>query len=91
MKPDRKVAAGGVGGALATIVIWVADLAGVDMPGQVAAAVVVIAMFAVSYGVRSSGSDGESGEATVLQLVAVGYLLMVVGLLSFRGVIELLA
>ena len=91
MRPDRKVAAGGLSGALTTIVIWATDLAGVDMPAQVASAFVLVIMFAVSYLVPDrSDADGEAGETTIVY-VLVGYVLMVVGLLVFRFTIDWLA
>lgn len=57
MKPDRKVAAGGLAGALATVVVWVIGLFGVDVPGDVGAAIATILMFAVAYIVPNQPSE----------------------------------
>ena len=49
MKPDRKVAAGGIAGALSIILVWGVGYADIVVPPEVASAVTVIIGFAVSY------------------------------------------
>ena len=49
LTPQPKVAAGGVAGAVAVVLIWVAGLFGLDVPAEVAGSVVVVLMFATSY------------------------------------------
>lgn len=48
-RPTRKVGAGALGGALATIVVWAVSLAGVDVPGTVGAAIGVVFTFGTSF------------------------------------------
>lgn len=48
--PAQKVIAGGVAGAIVTILIWFAGtFAHVDIPAEVAASLVVVLSFLVSY------------------------------------------
>ena len=48
--PVRKVGAAGLGGAVATAVIWALDnVAGIQLGEEVAAAVVTLIMFSVGY------------------------------------------
>jgi putative flippase GtrA len=54
MKPDRKVAAGGLAGALSIIVVWLMSLGGVDVPGEVAAAFTTILGFVTAYFVKNA-------------------------------------
>jgi hypothetical protein len=49
MKPVPKVAATGIAGAAASILVVVANALGVDMPPEVAASVVAVVMFAAGY------------------------------------------
>jgi putative flippase GtrA len=49
LKPQPKVAAGGIGGAAALVIIWVAGLLGLDVPAEVAAAIVGLVSFGVAY------------------------------------------
>lgn len=50
MKPDRKVAAGGIAGALSMIVTWmVEESTGVEIPTHIAQSITVVIAFAVSY------------------------------------------
>ena len=49
LRPTPKVAAGGVGGAAALILIWVASLAGIEVPAEVAAAFAVLLSFGAGY------------------------------------------
>lgn len=44
-----KVQSAGIGGAIATLIVWAAALAGVDVPGEVGAAIATIAAFAAGY------------------------------------------
>lgn len=51
--PTRKVAAGGVGGALSIVVIYAFQgLTGVQLPAEVSSAVTLLVTFATSYIVR---------------------------------------
>lgn len=54
--PTRKVTAGGVAGAVATIIVAVAAGLGVDIDGVTAAAIATILQFAGAYVVRDSAS-----------------------------------
>lgn len=45
IRPTRKVGAGGIGGAVAVIVVWVVGLFGVDVPAEVAAAFASVGSF----------------------------------------------
>jgi hypothetical protein len=47
--PTNKVTAGGIGGALASIIVWGVSLAGVEVPPEVAAAVATVVSFALAY------------------------------------------
>lgn len=47
--PTSKVVAGSVAGAVTVIVVWAASLAGLDVPGAVAAAVSTVLAFGASY------------------------------------------
>ena len=49
MKPVPKVAAAGIGGAVATIVVYVAAQFGVEIPGDVGAAIATVVAFAAAY------------------------------------------
>ncbi|WP_153008332.1 MULTISPECIES: hypothetical protein [Rhodococcus] len=48
-KPTAKVAATGIAGSIAIVLIWVAGLAGIDMPAEVAAAITAIIAFGAGY------------------------------------------
>jgi hypothetical protein len=53
MTPTRKVTAGALGGALATIAIWITEVAStLSVPGPVGAAITVVFTFAVSWFVK---------------------------------------
>jgi putative flippase GtrA len=47
--PVRKVTAGLLAGALTVILVWVASLAGLEVPPPVAAAVTTLLTFVTSY------------------------------------------
>jgi len=49
MKPVPKVAAAGIGGAVATIVVFVASSLGFEIPGDVGAAIATVVAFAAAY------------------------------------------
>ena len=49
MKPVPKVAAGGLAGAVSVLVIFSAQQFGVEIPGDVGAAIGVIVAFVASY------------------------------------------
>lgn len=49
LAPVAKVAAAGVAGAAATVLVYVADLLGLELPAVVAAAIVAVLAFAAGY------------------------------------------
>lgn len=49
LKPTTKVTAAGAGGALAALLVSLADMVGLDLPVSVAAAIVALASFALGY------------------------------------------
>lgn len=49
MAPTSKMAAVGVAGAGAVVLVWVAGLLGIDMPAEVAAALAVLLNFGAGY------------------------------------------
>jgi putative flippase GtrA len=49
VKPQPKVAAGGIGGAVTIVLVFIAGQAGVDVPPEVAAALSTLASFAAGY------------------------------------------
>lgn len=48
-KPERKVAASGQAGGASVVLVWLAAQLGLDMPAEVAAGLVGLAMFAAGY------------------------------------------
>ena len=57
MKPDRKVAAGGIAGALSMILTWVVEVsAGIEIPTHIAQSITVVIAFVVSYYVPNQPS-----------------------------------
>lgn len=52
--PNTKVIAGGAAGALVSVLVWVVSLFGLDIPAEVAGALVVLVTFATSYFVPES-------------------------------------
>ena len=48
-KPDSKVAAGGIAGAIACCLVWTTGQAGLDMPAEVGAGFATLIIFAASY------------------------------------------
>ena len=48
-KPDSKVAAGGIAGAIATVLVWTSGVAGLEMPAEVGAGFATLIIFAASY------------------------------------------
>lgn len=49
MKVRPKVAAAGVGGAAATVLVWLLEFFGVSVPAEVAAALATLLSFAAGY------------------------------------------
>lgn len=56
LTPTPKVAVGGITGALVVILVWVASLFGLDVPTEIAAALVVVLSFIASYLTRDRTS-----------------------------------
>ena len=62
--PTQKVAAGGIGGALSIVLIYVVGLLGLDMPPEVASAVTAIVSFLAGYIVKERvPTVGDVAEA----------------------------
>ncbi|WP_186355588.1 hypothetical protein [Streptomonospora sp. PA3] len=61
--PETKVATGTASGAGAALVLWLADLAGLDMPQAVAAAIVTLVM-AVAAWLAPHTRRGDDAEGT---------------------------
>lgn len=57
--PTPKMAAAGVSGALALVIVWVAGMFGVEVPPEVAAAATVIISFAAGYLKRDTSSPSR--------------------------------
>lgn len=53
MKPTRKVSAAGIGGAVSVLVIFIAQQFGVEIPGDVGAAIGTVAAFGLGWLVSS--------------------------------------
>lgn len=53
MKPNRKVSAAGIGGAISVLVIFIAQELGVEIPGDVGAAIGTVCAFALGWLVPS--------------------------------------
>lgn len=51
-KPNRKVQAGGLAGALTTVIVGIGRMAGVEVPGELAAALATLLFTLVAYFVR---------------------------------------
>lgn len=47
--PARKVMSAGLSGALITILVWIAEEFGLEMPAEVAASIVTLTIFAAGY------------------------------------------
>jgi hypothetical protein len=60
IKPTPKVAAVGAGGGIATLLVIVAQFAKIDLPPEVAAAVVLIATFAFGFFKRDTSSPAAT-------------------------------
>lgn len=55
MKPQRKVLAGGMAGALSSIAVWaVHEFGGVTIPADIALAVYTVCLFGLQYFVSNS-------------------------------------
>jgi hypothetical protein len=55
--PIRKVASAAIGGAVATILIWLLSLGGIEVMGDVAAAIVLVVTFIIGYLVPASTAE----------------------------------
>jgi len=55
--PVAKVAASGLGGSAATVLVWAATEVGVDMPVPVAGAIVTLVAFVAGYFKRAAASE----------------------------------
>lgn len=60
LQPTPKMAAVGVAGAGAVLLVWVVGLFGIDMPAEVAAAVAVLLNFAAGYFRTEKGSQEDA-------------------------------
>lgn len=47
--PERKVASGAFGGALAIVILWGIGLSGVDVPPEVASAITALVVAGIAY------------------------------------------
>ena len=55
MKPQRKVLAGGIAGAVSSLTVWALQIfAGIDVPAEQAVAITTIITFIVQYSVPNS-------------------------------------
>lgn len=54
LAPSRKVASGALGGAVATIILWIIDTAGVNMPQAVAGAITAVVAIVIAYWVPNA-------------------------------------
>lgn len=52
MKPNRKVGAAGLAGAVSIIGVWAASQFGVDVPGEVASAITTVLTFGTGYVIK---------------------------------------
>lgn len=52
--PSRKVGSGALAGAITVVVVWAAGTQGVDIPGEVGAAISTIFAFLTGYIVKDS-------------------------------------
>jgi len=50
--PNKKVSSGALAGALSVILVWAVGLAGLDVPGEVGAAVATALGFVTAYFVK---------------------------------------
>lgn len=78
-RPVPKVAAAGIGGAIAAVLVWIAHVSGLDMPPEVAAAFATIVSFGAGYlqpprgtdPARPVGDDGFTGDSLVWTVVGI--------------------
>jgi putative flippase GtrA len=64
--PVRKVAAGGIAGAITVIIVWIASAAfKINIPPEVASAITIIVAFVVSYLVPPAANDVVLSPAAV--------------------------
>lgn len=64
--PDRKVVAGALAGALATIIVWAASLGGVSVPPEVAAALATILGLVAAYLIPERMASAWAGDEAAL-------------------------
>lgn len=77
-KPVPKVVAAGVGGALATVLLWVLTaVTAVDVPTPVTAAVTTLLAFAAGY-LKTPAEHGDSGQSALGFAVALSGLAVLV-------------
>jgi hypothetical protein len=79
-KPVPKVLAAGLGGAVATLLVWLlAEFAGRDMPPEAGAALAAVLAFAFGY--LKSPAEDRTSDAGRTALGVIGLVLAVVGAL----------
>jgi hypothetical protein len=85
-KPVPKIVAAGLGGAVATLLVWLlSELAGRDMPAEAGAALAAVLAFAFGYLKGPAEEDGDRGAVDVVTLLVI--LLLVVVILAVAGVL----
>jgi len=62
MKPTPKVASAGIAGAAVTIVVWLIGLLGVEIPGEVAAALAAVFAFVAGYLIPDPSTGKHTAE-----------------------------
>ena len=59
--PQRKVAAGGIAGALSSIIIWaMKEYGGVEVPAEIAVAITTLVVFGLQYFVPNAAKEPQS-------------------------------
>ena len=88
--PVRKVGSAGLGGAIATGIIWaLGEFAGVELGEEVAAAVITVVTFVVGYLVPGAGEARVTLRSPALVVIAaVGASLLLAGCPSFSARID---
>lgn len=83
-RPVPKVVATGVGGAAATLAVWlVSAFGGPEVPGEAAAALTALLAFAAGYLRTPAEPEGDGGWSAVELLVVVVLVLAILVLLGF--------
>jgi hypothetical protein len=86
-KPVPKMTAAALGGALATLLVWVLGALDVEVPAEAASALAAVLAFAAGY-IKAPGehdSHSEAGAVSVIELLLI--VLVVVVLLAVLGVL----